>query len=508
MDSNSLSPVLASSQPAIKINQVEFNDLPRRPLEKIFSYLSLEDRIRLRAVSRKWCKLINIFRVKDLCLSERPSGFIQGKSRLVSGVFAHNYIGLPKFDLFFNIFGRSILSLLKHLRLCDLKLTKENGTAFSRTLHSLAQLQKLDLIRFSYMRDSEINLKVRLPMLQSIHLEDFSGIKRLTLDAARLQQVKACYCSVQLDLVHCESVEKLIVRDIKEIKLSKLMKLKNLKYLYCRHLEKIDSSFLGRLYRLEEIHLYDYPSAKEIFESKRLCGRAYLKIYFWGLLIHDLAEPKKLVRFDYHCDTLGRLVSSRESQPVSAPGFFNNQAFGYLAENHSRLANEIPFCNSLLYSPIERVAPESAINVLKRFKSLDHIRVDERVQDTQRFLNLLSELGHIATLEFKCGQSPDLFDRLPEHCALQKLTLHCEVYDFRFLFQLRHLTHLYLDRSIDAESIRKLLEELQFISRFEIKSASNEITIQIDDHRKNFQVFARGKWTILTDLNRVIQLII
>ena len=58
--------------PPIKMKQepeefrVNLNDLAVQPFEKILSYLSLEDRIKAKAVSRKWYQKIDSFRVKSL----------------------------------------------------------------------------------------------------------------------------------------------------------------------------------------------------------------------------------------------------------------------------------------------------------------------------------------------------------------------------------------------------------------------------------------------------------
>ena len=98
------------------------DDLPELPFEQVLSYLSLEDLLKSRAVSRAWYNRIDNFKVKSLCFSNLPSGFIDGKSRLVSGVFVQNFISSTRFECFFGTFGQSILYNLKHLRLCELRL--------------------------------------------------------------------------------------------------------------------------------------------------------------------------------------------------------------------------------------------------------------------------------------------------------------------------------------------------------------------------------------------------
>ena len=79
-------------------------ELPELPFERILSYLSLKDRLKWRAVSRRWYNKIDSFRVKSLYLPERPSGFIEGKS----GASVQNFISSPQFASFFDTFGQPI----------------------------------------------------------------------------------------------------------------------------------------------------------------------------------------------------------------------------------------------------------------------------------------------------------------------------------------------------------------------------------------------------------------
>lgn len=114
-------------------SSVKINDLPELPFEKILGYLSLNDLIRSRAVSRRWRSTIDGFRAKSLCFSElqiTEVRFIREKNWLADGEFAQNFIGLSKFRSFFQAFRKTIFCNLKHLRLCDLSLIERDSRAF------------------------------------------------------------------------------------------------------------------------------------------------------------------------------------------------------------------------------------------------------------------------------------------------------------------------------------------------------------------------------------------
>ena len=351
----------------------ELPELPDLPFEQVLSYLSLEDRLKSRAISRAWKMRIDNFRVKRLCYSARRKCFINKKSRWIRDMFVENFISSKRFILFFSTFGRSILSNLKHLRLYGLALENKNRTKFAEILQSFGQLEELDLVEFEFCNfrytknTKSMDLALSLLMLRSIHLEDLTGIARLTLDAPRLQKVRIGKCiHLYLDLVHVESVERMAINRLDRIHVKTL---KNLKQLYLRYdrfdTSPIDPTLLSGVEQLNEVHLNERGDAIEMLEQKRLYDRGDLKIYLYGLLLSGPEDPE-----------------------ISA-GRFDKGLFVHWAENQSRLADEIPFLEELYYTIIESVAPEMAINVTNRLTDLHTVYVDYPIRDIERFQDFL-----------------------------------------------------------------------------------------------------------------------
>ena len=462
------------------------DDLPELPFEKVLSYLSLEDRLKARAVSRDWRNMFDRYPVKTLCYSQRSIGRIYGKSRWVSGAFAQNFISSSRFAMFFDTFGQTILSSLKHLRLCDLRLNEEHSMAFARTLNSFSQLEQLDIIRFGLNQQDVLNLNLNLPMLTSLQLDDVHRIEKLTLEAPTLREVKILNChgwGLSVEIVHGESVERLLVD---RLEYTEVKNLKNLQFLYTGRLRDIDPTFLSSLQQLKVIHLNYRGDVPELFEQKQRYGRADLKIYLRGLLLNGPDDPAiNALRFS---DDL-----SRESLVC-------------LAENRSRLADEIPFYRSLYYSHIERVASGLEVDLLKRFTDVNFLLVNCPVQDIQRFLDLLKNWENISKLSFSCDQPQDLFDRLPEHCAVQKLILHRAPSDLDFLFRLKHLVYLSIRWPIDTQTVRKAFDELPVLSYFRFKYGHRTALIRID-HPKQFMARVSSQEKTVFDLNAAIEFI-
>ena len=433
------------------------DELPELPFEKVLSYLNLEDRLKARAVSRAWRNKFDRYPVKTLFYAERPLGFISKNGRLVSGAFTCSFIFSTKFNWFFDTFGLSVLSNLKRLSLCDVNLQKVGGNVFASTLNSFTQLEELSLFRF-YRGDQVTKLELNLPMLTSFQLERVYSIQELILDAPRLRKVRIMGCDrLNLAICHVESVEWLLVDRWGYTEVKKLKHLQNI-YLgiYSRILSTIGSTFLSGLDQLKEFHTVNSVDISNLFEQKLRYGRTDLKIYLRGRLLKGPRDPAiRSLSLDLNEDT-----------------------FVQLAKSPSRLADEIPFKDHLNYSPIERVHPELVINILSRCTDLSSIIIDREVQDIERFLNILKKFPNIVKLEFKCDQPQELFDRLPEHCAVQTLTMDSAPLGLEFLCNLKHLNDLHVRCLLDTELIRKIFNELPLLSFFKLEYEKNKLQLK------------------------------
>ena len=458
------------------------DELSELPFEQVLSYLGLKDRLKARAVSLRWYHKINSFRVKTLCYSQRSSDFIFEKSRWVSGAFAENFINSTRFTSFFDTFGQTILSSLKWMRLCDLKLTEEDPTAFIRILNAFGQLEQLDIVRFEFDHHREFNLN--LPMLTSLQLKNVYGFKKLTLEAPRLRKVTilGCFVEQKLEIVPGDSVERLLVE---RLEYTDVNKLKNLQYLYVADLPRAYSTLLSNL-QLREIHTNEPKDVSKLFEKKRKYNLV-LKIYLSGLLLNGPDDPA--------------IIAPRYSFD-----YLSKESLIYLAENLSRLADEIPFYGELRYSDIEAVAPGLEVDLLKRFTNLNKMTVNHSVQDIERFLDILKNFRHITELYFHRDHPQELFDRLPEYSAIQKLSLFNPPSNLGFLFRLKHLIHLYLACSIDSETVRRAFEELPALFYFSFRYDHKDASIDIDNS-KVFWVWIGKRKQIVSDLNAAIEFI-
>ena len=106
-------------------------------------------------------------------------------------------------------------SNLKHL----LDPNEVNVTVFAQTLNSFGQLEKLTLsVSIIHLLNRKLSLNRICRCSTASRIEEVCVIKKLTLHAPRLQEVKLRDCSrLGLVIVHGESVERLLTSDCKRL---------------------------------------------------------------------------------------------------------------------------------------------------------------------------------------------------------------------------------------------------------------------------------------------------
>lgn len=459
------------------------NTLPDLPFELMLSYLDLKELIKSRAVSKRFYLKINRFRAESLCFSQWQKDHILDKYRRISGHFTSaTYITSPSFESFFDIFAGSILRNLKHLRILALSAEHESPN-FIEKLNPLDRLESLDIIDVYSLQS---DLKLALPNLRSICLEEVPGRATLTLKAPKLSAIKVWDRHFKLVVIHPESVERIIIKNDQNLDLKCFSE--NLKVFHCERLLEIDAEFLSRLQWLNEIHFVG-PQAtlRALHDQKQRHKRTNLKLFYHGLCLdnpdHYIGLPNYL--------TLSEALVNRMIQP----------------ENLSRLSQELPFYEWIYYySNIEQAIPKVPTGFWKKFTCLKTVDVRE-VESIERFQDFLKCFDNLVALNFRHQQPQALFDLLPGHCpSLQVLSMEGNA-DLQFLFDLKHLFSLTITNQIDGEFIRAVFGRLWWMRSFNFYCKGRCFSVLLNE-QKQFCVFGCVRSQIFTDLDDLVQYII
>lgn len=469
------------------------DNLPWLPLAKILSYLSLDDRIKYRAVSQSWRDCIDNFKETSLCFSELKRGHLFEKRRLVNDKFDRAFIASTKFESFFSNFAKSIFSHLKNLRIC--RLTLKVSLPLFQIINSFGKLEELNLIN---LRLGPVEPQLELPNLRRIWIENLNGIGKLILDASKLQRIDLWDCgALRLEIINGESVESIIATSTTYLDVEKF---KNLKYLYCFRLEPINDKFLSNLDELEELHFNSGLSIKLLNQKRRY--QPSLKLYYRGLLL-DLRN---------HLDELNAVQAENlgQNDKYNYYRFPPKEQIDCYIENQPRLADQIliNYSRCMDYSVIEQTISKTPTDFWQRFVGLRDIRVYGLIhpKGIQQFLRFLKSLENISKLDFKSCRTQLLFDQLPEHCAgLQKLAIRSEVSNLRFLFKLKHLIDISLRNQIDEAFLRKVFNKFEFVLSFEFFNRfDSQAKLVKQPNSDQFEVSIFCQKPVLSSLNKAI----
>lgn len=379
-------------------------ELPDLVLENLLAYLDLRTLIRCRAVSKRWCALASGIRVRNLLFSDWDVDHLHNKWQLLEPDFDRNYIECSKFESFFRHYAHSLLSRMRHLRVCELDLSIfRRRSAFVKVVNGFGELECLDLVRVSHLPGY---FELNLPNLRSVRFEELKTFG-LTLDTPRLSELTCLFVvNIGLDFIHPESVESLLVYGCSPLDPDlDLEKLKNLRFIYIQRMNvsEIGPNFLVNLVRLEEIHLnYDRGALEKLQLQRHQYNRTDLRIYFHGLCLDHLNDYEEF----WSDSELG------------------TPALDCTIANPSKLAARLPLNRYICYSQIKPVVAQVPVDYWTRFSNLEKISVYEPVEDVQQFLSFLRNFDNVHSLQLdaKCAQS--LFDQLPKHCPrIQKILM-------------------------------------------------------------------------------------
>ena len=464
-------------------------------LEKVLRYLTLEEVLELRTVSKGWRAWVDNFRADSLCYSAQKRGHIYGKHRLISGKFDRNFIGSTKFESFFGIFAKSIFSDLKHLRICNLAM--QSGSPLVQALNNFRKLKELDLINLRLGASAD-RLQLNLPELQSIRIEDLSGIDELTVDAPQLSTIKLWICPLRstfrrLNIIHVESVQHVVAYSMRHLDVSKFENLQDISWSDYRSAE-----CLWDLKKLKEIHLTG-GSLKEVFDLQEKYWEEhhlYLMVYFCGLQV------------DYHYRDMDRLTCKDSGDYFPSNSWISHvYRCVHSDKDPQKLADEfrVRYQSPMDYSKIEETVPMMPVDFWKRFANLNEIVVSEPIElkKVGRFLQFLENLESVTSLRFESRQPQDLYDRLPEHCAIQGLQISvARNLNSGFLCRLKHLINASVVYRVSGDIILRVFKELQFIRSFTfINRVGSSVEICLDESRR-FVISVGGTQAVFKHLNK------
>ena len=350
------------------------DDFPFELFSKIFSYLSLGDKMRCKRVSKQWRMKIDQLSIRCVTVANnfKPCFYHYKWFDRDRFIDYHNYVLESKFESNFFRSTNLILSNLRELVLSHLKLP-----SIIRALYVFnSRIEKLMIESIIDVDEGE-KLYISSPKIRVLSLIDIL-IEKIIFILPELKMLEFDSLSeIDLEFHHPSSVEH-VEFDLFEGCLQEFTGLKILKFDSLDEDYELKKDFLQNKPYIEEIHFGENELFSELQRQRKEYKLSNLKLFYLGLNVTDATSLKQFD--DCHED-------------------LNEARLNLYIEDYSKMADLLPFESEIDFTEIESVYSKLPAGFWTKLMYLDSIRVSKRINDESKFIEFIKRVNVFGTLE-------------------------------------------------------------------------------------------------------------
>ena len=450
------------------MDPIQFDQLPDLCLRKVFSFLSIRDLARCRAVSRQFKFYADHTKVTELVVqtNRRGNNLCKKWFRTNSSIDFDGAISLNTFESVKSTPFK--LDQLKFLHITG----KLSSDAIYTALNDLQQLIHLELCSEGY----NLTRTLVLPNLKLLLIESMS---EFVLETPKLE-VLSCEAIPLIQIVYPETI-KLVDCIIEGGSYGDLAKLRQLEVLivYLGTYSSLDGISLSDLTALKELNLTCNLYKNEVqfmnpvlnlMHEKNAFQRNDLKMYLNEVL---LVDAKQLAALDVLFDSS---IANNEDQKETENAFkFMNYRL--------LLRDSYPAITSVDFSHLMRLDFEISEDFFDCFPQIRSIIATDLV-DREHFGWFLQNAIALRTLKLTDTRLDQAFmNHLPKLCSrLTRLEVNDSlglVTDFQFILQLEHLEVFETDRPLHSFALAAVaFRQSAKLENFRFRSGNSLVKIE------------------------------
>lgn len=413
-------------------------NFPPEILRLILGNLNLQDRIRLRLVSRQWRAVIESLKVENLSIVDLKfnsrenwlSTELNGTGDDENLLYYQDSPLIPFSELFANLtWSLRILSLRERKTKLHSLLFDPRNPMFSRVKRLFVSLRAIDDFSFeeyincqfehleefscyslSFFSTTCLQLaNLRVLSMQAIAVNEERGI---VLDLPKLEQFTTFSPIQYFGFVHPQSLLHLIVWDDHKT----ILQFTNLQVLRCMRYEN-ERAIFANLPQLKEMHYHslehiDQINLEAIYQTKQRLGRNELKMLVLGL---DYPDYRRL-----------------NVKAKQIAGMVNE----FIGENYAKLYswNILSSVLNLHYNKLAASFDQRIPSDFKvKFQNLRALHVTSIESEVQLFFRFLANYPHLCRLQLhrafdSLADYQTCYDLLPVYCRrLRQLDIRSEL---------------------------------------------------------------------------------
>lgn len=426
--------------------------LPAEMLEEIFKYLDLEDRIRIRPVSRTWKYLVeNLKSNRSLILTENSLYKNVEMKRWFIDDYEFKNVDQLFYTFYFldKLFSKAALTILDLRRLViyvSFNYEIENPLMIKmfKFVDNFKRLNKLEINNKGNLELYDKSMKMNLPELTVLCLKGFK-FDEIELDMPKLVKVYLEIINIDLRIhfKYPQSIKQIKLLDYNDV----LAELVNLESIYIKRVREFESNFLSKFKYLKELNIDDsIEQFACLLEQKDRLGFTELATYFRSILVNDIDYEYK------------RLVES------------NSTVMDVYFRDDFVKTDQLPLVQSLDYNYLEDNSIKIHKSILDKFVNLECIYTNQKVKDVNKLEQLIRDCKNSLDLTFEDSLlSQAFYDRLPDnhkYIVLLRLSHNFADTDLNldFIFKLNNLLCFIIDKELSLEFIELIFDRLVKLS--------------------------------------------
>ena len=424
------------------------NELPAEILSIILNQLDLYDILNCKLVNKKfYSTILDYVRIKDeLIVSDcdysplNRRWFFTYESVSLKNLIKCDCLNRTEFMLNQPIISnqleqlyiyRSFISIellnrfikLQHLEINDSMIKIENC--------NVLKLPDLKIFNIKRPDSQNKNLTFDLPKLQKLQINEHDNFK--LKDAKSLNYLESEFFS------NCSNfIESAI----------------NLEHLYCKFidLESLSDSLLQKLTKLKSICFYKYNDTFNELNRQKEQFNSDVKIYYLA-------------------------VESNSPPDFQFSSCLNDKSLDYYIRNYDRIADFIPFIQSIDYNSLEKVSNQLPNDFLKKFVDLNRLFANEKINNVDYLISVLREFDTISHLKLNTTLSQNFYDNIlfdlnPNIEALEigRMNDEDEILNCEFLFKFKNIKTFCVEQQLSNDFLEKFSTTFTVFDKFEFKS--------------------------------------
>lgn len=444
-------------------------DLEEKHLNDIFYYLSLNDIIKCRKISKKWKRAVDEYKITSLAVLNEASKFKEKRSYFVTNKnIKYSSTVLETKDS--NVFQEKMMKkMLSELKILFVQYGETHDSTFSLD-SNINHLKSLEQLNFFHL-DTIKGRSLKLPNLKILEIRNYTKVNGLKFQCKDLTDFKT---RKELNHFMFTNPKKLINLDVRTLNDNekRIETLVNLETLKLKEGDSIPDNILKILPKLTKLDIKEISKDKlsGLLKQKKVLRRLKLNIFVGHVNIQTNSDV-----IDYY---------PTDDQP--------SKKGELIVKKFKKLDYYLPWATEINFTDLENYFDSKMPDdIHSRLSGIETITINRSVKSSESFLNFLQNCKKLKKLEIDSGSlEQSTYDELHNICkSLTHLKVNeAKELDLDFILNHKKLEGFKTNQELSFDLFFKLGDELRVLANLEFKLNGKDAHCNLSYYSSKFKL--------------------